>query len=145
MLYEVINQDGKVMAGTTYKSCIYPMDLMIRMNENGWRFRIDGKLVPKTNFKSSMEQAIANAVCEHGTEYNPDGDEPSEKKSTPTVNSEPVKRTRRGGKVRCIDTGEIYNSQSEAAKDLKIDPAQVSDSIKTGRPRSGYTFEKVEA
>ena len=28
MLYEVINQDGKVMAGTTYKSCIYPMDLM---------------------------------------------------------------------------------------------------------------------
>ena len=105
MLYEVINQDGKVMAGTTYKSCIYPMDLMIRMNENGWRFRIDGKLVPKTNFKSSMEQAIANAVCEHGTEYNPDGDEPSEKKPTPAVH--PVQRTRRGGKVRCIDNGKI--------------------------------------
>ena len=139
MLYEVINQDGKVMAGTTYKSCIYPMDLMIRMNENGWRFRIDGKLVPKTNFKSSMEQAIANAVCEHGTEYNPDGDEPSEKKPTPAVH--PVQRTRRGGKVRCIDNGKIYNSQSKA---LKIDPAQVSDSIKTGRPRSGYTFERVE-
>lgn len=143
MLYEVINQDGKVMAGTTYKSCIYPMDLMIRMNDNGWRFRIDGKLVPKTNFKSSMEQAIANAVCEHGTEYNPDGDEPSEKKPTPAVHL--VQRTRRGGKVRCIDNGKIYNSQSEAAKALKIDPAQVSDSIKTGRPRSGYTFERVEA
>ena len=142
MLYEVINQDGKVMASTTYKSCIYSMDLMMHMNENGWRFRIDGKLIPKTNFKSAMEQAIAKAVCEHGTEYNPDGDEPSEKKSTPA--SHPVQRTRRGGKVRCIDNGKIYNSQSEAAKDLKIDPAQVSDSIKTGRPRSGYTFERVE-
>lgn len=143
MLYEVINQDGKVMAGTTYKSCIYPMDLMIRMNESGWRFRIDGKLVPKTNFKSSMEQAIANAVCEHGTEYDPD--EHKEAVAQPASVTKSAQRTRRGGKVRCIDNGKIYNSQSEAAKDLKIDPAQVSDSIKTGRPRSGYTFERVEA
>ena len=143
MLYEVINQDGKVMAGTTYKSCIYPMDLMIRMNDNGWRFRIDGKLVPKTNFKSSMEQAIANAVCEHGTEYDPD--EHKEAAAQPASVTKSAQRTRRGGKVRCIDNGKIYNSQSEAAKDLKIDPAQVSDSIKTGRPRSGYTFERVEA
>lgn len=45
--------------------------------------------------------------------------------------------------VRCIDTGEVFDNQSAAAKHFKIDPAQVSDSIKTGRPRSGYRFEKV--
>ena len=110
----------------------------------GWRFKIDGKFVPKTNFRSSMEAAIDAAKDDDGTTYTP-GDTTPAPASTPTVKSESVKRTRRGGKVRCIDTGKIYNSQSEAAKDLKIDPAQVSDSIKTGRPRSGYTFEKVEA
>lgn len=46
-------------------------------------------------------------------------------------------------RVRCIDTGEVFDTQSAAAKHFNIDPAQVSDSIKTGRPRSGYTFEKV--
>lgn len=141
MLFEVFNADGQRMAWTQQKSCIYPMDTLTAMNECGWRFRIDGKLVPKTNFRSSMEAAIAAAKDEDGTTYTPEDTTPS---STPTVKSEPVKRTRRGGKVRCIDTGKIYNSQSEAAKDLKIDPAQVSDSIKTGRPRSGYTFERVE-
>lgn len=46
--------------------------------------------------------------------------------------------------IRCIETGDIFEKQSEAAKKYNIDPAQVSDSIKTGRKRSGYTFEKVE-
>lgn len=45
--------------------------------------------------------------------------------------------------IRCKDTGESFKTQSEAAKHFNIDPAQVSDSIKTGRPRSGYTFERV--
>ena len=46
-------------------------------------------------------------------------------------------------KVRCIDTGEIFSKQSEAAKKYGIDPAAVSDSLKTGRKRAGYTFEWV--
>ena len=46
--------------------------------------------------------------------------------------------------IRCLETNKIYGKQSEAAKDLGIDPAQVSDSIRTGRKRSGYTFVKEE-
>lgn len=139
MLFEVFNADGQRMAWTQQKSCIYPMDTLMAMNACGWRFKIDGKFVPKTNFRSSMEAAIAAAKDDDGTTYTPE-----DTTSAPAAKSEPAKRTRRGGKVRCIDNGKIYNSQSEAAKDLKIDPAQVSDSIKTGRPRSGYTFERVE-
>lgn len=45
--------------------------------------------------------------------------------------------------IRCIETGELFSKQSEAAKHLNIDPAQVSDSIKTGKKRSGYTFERI--
>ena len=46
--------------------------------------------------------------------------------------------------IRCKETGQTWEKQSWAAKELGIDAAQVSDSIKTGRTRSGYTFEKVE-
>lgn len=45
--------------------------------------------------------------------------------------------------IRCIETGEVFSKQSEAAKHLNIDPAQVSDSLKTGKKRSGYTFERI--
>lgn len=46
-------------------------------------------------------------------------------------------------KIQCEETGEVFDNQSQAAKYFHIDPAQVSDSIRTGRPRSGYTFVKV--
>lgn len=46
--------------------------------------------------------------------------------------------------IRCRETGQTWEKQSWAAKELGIDAAQVSDSIKTGKTRSGYTFEKIE-
>lgn len=46
--------------------------------------------------------------------------------------------------IRCKETGQTWEKQSWAAKELDIDAAQVSDSIKTGKTRSGYTFEKIE-
>ena len=57
--------------------------------------------------------------------------------------------SRFGGRVKqiviqCVETGDEFKTQSEAARFFNIDPAQVSDSIKTGRPRSGYTFTKIE-
>jgi len=45
--------------------------------------------------------------------------------------------------IQCVETGEIFMRQSDAAKTYGIDPAQVSDSLKTGRARSGYTFIRV--
>lgn len=47
-------------------------------------------------------------------------------------------------KIRCEDTGEVFDKQSEAAKHYNIDPAAVSDSLKTGKRRSGYIFTKIE-
>ena len=46
--------------------------------------------------------------------------------------------------VFCIETEEVFDTQSQAAKHLGIDPAAVSDSIKTGKVRAGYTFKKIE-
>ena len=61
-----------------------------------------------------------------------------------TVDSTPTENKKVSKQVICVDTGKIYKNQSEAAKDLGIDPAQVSDSIKTGRKRSGYLFQRYD-
>lgn len=45
--------------------------------------------------------------------------------------------------IECMQTGKLYAKQSHAARDLGIDPAYVSDSIKTGKQHKGYSFRKV--
>jgi hypothetical protein len=45
--------------------------------------------------------------------------------------------------IKCLETGEVFKKQADAAKTYELDPALVSDSIKTGKPRGGYTFVKV--
>ena len=46
-------------------------------------------------------------------------------------------------RIQCVETGETFDTQAQAAKYFHIDPAQISDSIKTGKVRSGYTFVKI--
>lgn len=66
-------------------------------------------------------------------------------KSSDTPKSTPAKpSTGKKFVIRCKETGQTWEKQSWAAKELGIDAAQVSDSIKTGKTRSGYTFEKIE-
>lgn len=70
---------------------------------------------------------------------------PETSKTSNTPKSTPAKAST-GKKlvIRCKETGQTWDKQSWAAKELGIDAAQVSDSIKTGKTRSGYTFEKIE-
>lgn len=45
--------------------------------------------------------------------------------------------------VKCIETGEIFGSMSEAGRKLKIDHSSVSWSIKHNKPINGMHFEKI--
>lgn len=92
---------------------LVPWDDISNMAQAGYTFKWEGQSISKT--------LLLKRITE-GSRY---------------FESKPVSG------VLCVETGKVYNKQSEAAKDLGIDPAQVSDSIKTGRPRSGYTFKKV--
>lgn len=94
-----------------------------------------GKVVPETVNEEEQEHRAAKAKAQGKPVAT------LKEKSTPKPTSQPAGKASK--KVRCVDTGEVFDTQSAAAKHFKIDPAQVSDSIKTGRPRSGYTFEKV--
>lgn len=118
MLFEVIGPDGKGKMCTHSESCI-PYEDLDSMAKAGYSFRLDGKKVSKNQLLSS--QVVSG----------------ESRGAAP-------KETRGQFVIRCIETNETFNRQCDAAKALNIDPAQVSDSIKTGRPRSGYTFVKEE-
>ena len=130
MKFEVVRAiDNRPMMSTTYVSCI-PYYQLDSMASSGYYFRLDGKKVSMKVVKELETQLPLE-------ERSDDMDTQSEIVNRPTA----VKA--KG--VRCKDTGEVFKNQAEAARHFNIDPAQVSDSIKTGRPRSGYTFEKVIA
>ncbi len=109
------------MGGMTTESpeCI-PYEDIDKLYQAGYRFRLNGKAVGKNDIKTKV-----NAILHSST----------------TISS----NSHNGSRcfILCVDSGIEYPTQSAAARDLGIDPAQVSDSIKTGRPRSGYTFKKV--
>lgn len=104
---------------TESPECI-PYEDLDKMYQAGYRFKLNGRAVSKNDIKNRV-----NALLRTGTNV--------------SSNSHKVSNCF----ILCVDNGVEYPTQSAAAKDLGIDPAQVSDSIKTGRPRSGYTFKKV--
>lgn len=117
LLFEVIGPDGKCKMHTEHESCI-PYEHIDSMASAGYHFWLDNKKVSK--YQLLKQNAIS-----------PKSQGRIFEKSTKFV-------------IKCVETNKQYPNQSSAARDLGIDPAQVSDSIKTGRKRSGYTFVKEE-
>lgn len=119
IVFEVYKPNDMGGMITESPECI-PYEDLDKMYQAGYRFKLNGRAVGKNDIKNKV-----NAVLHTGT----------------NVSS----NSHKAGKcfILCVDNGVEYPTQSAAARDLGIDPAQVSDSIKTGRPRSGYTFKKV--
>ena len=116
MLFTVIGSDGHPKMGTDYRECIYDIEQLESMASAGCKFKWNDKVVSLTNLKKELGSNSETA------ELN------IQNKSF----------------IVCLETGDKFNKQSEAAKALGIDPAAVSDSLKTGRKRSGYTFTRIE-
>lgn len=135
-LFVVVSSTGVPVMGTEYESCI-PFEHIDSMAAAGYKFKVNGKLTAKSNVRDAVRAAL-DAGVGHRAESSTDEIASNNPATTVTTSTGSKSRS-----VRCIETGKVYHNQSAAAKDLGIDPAQVSDSIKTGRPRSGYTFERV--
>lgn len=130
MKFEVVKKiNNQVMMHTEQEQCV-SFEHLDSQNTN-YYFRVNGKKMDA----NGVRKALPEAYKEWCKQNNQKPQKSSSATSTPTT---PTSR-----KVRCLDTGEIFDNQSLAAKHFAIDPAQVSDSIKTGRPRSGYTFERM--
>ena len=174
MLFRVIGQDGSVKAGTDYIQCIYSNDTLVSMDRCGYKFELYGKRIrirmlldelaklrslpqpmhnkPYSEIAAAAETTL-ETICENSSEANDVSvsdaaddqctEHPSAEETQPLKSAE-IKPEKKLTRILCVDTGKIYNKQSEAAKDLGIDPAAVSDSLKSGKRRAGYIFERVE-
>ena len=112
----MIGPDGHPKMGTDYRECVYDTDQIESMAAAGCKFKWNDKLISLSNLKKELG-----------------------------LNSETVRtNTSNEQFILCLETGDKFKKQSEAAKALGIDPAAVSDSLKTGRKRAGYTFTRVE-
>lgn len=123
MTIEIIRPIDNEVVCTFEDTCI-DWDQLKVISDDGYMIKCGGK---KTSYSKLKETLNVQEDVEHA--------EPDKNYSL-VVPGRSV--------IRCLETGETFNKQSEAAKHFKIDPAQVSDSIKTGRKRSGYTFCKVQ-
>ena len=116
MLFTVIGPNGNPKMGTEYRECIYDIEQLESMASAGCKFKLNDKLISLSNLKKELGSA--------------------------SYSIEQISTSR--SIILCLETGDKFNKQSEAAKALGIDPAAVSDSLKTGRKRAGYTFTRVE-
>lgn len=127
MKFEV--RDGtRTMFQTEDIGFVPDLEYLESMHEIGLKFYIDNKLASVASV-----DAIRNKEVDTQNRMTSKSDKP--------ISLFDIKSTRM---VHCIETDQYFNKQSEAAKTLGIDPAAVSDSLKTHRKRSGFTFEWVE-
>lgn len=128
MRFEAIGPDGKVKFNTCYLECI-EKDTIDRRARAGYKFRLDGKLISPANLKSLIHQSSSNNLTQcTSSEY--------------TTANDSVKRSVKS--IKCLNNNKVYKNMSEAGRDLGIDSALISYSLKVGRPTKGYSFEFVE-
>lgn len=151
--YQVICPNGA--GSVTYYPSQMDIDYLESQAKAGCKFKINdrvmskrqvldffathGLYVPEAEEKPEKRKAAKTGAKPEAPVADPKPEEPAVGPK-PSATATPATEAKR---ILCVETGQIFNKQSEAAKALNIDPAQVSDSIKTGRPRSGYTFQKV--
>lgn len=124
MLFEVL-RDNTVYMHTEHLTCINIDDVKNQASA-GYKFKVDGKFV-------TLSQILKMVGCNHDVD------------TTTSVSVEPVKPKRKVRKVYCYETKTLYDNMSIAGRELGIDPAAISYSIKVNRSTtSGYTFSVTE-
>lgn len=154
MKLDIYNLNGDLIKSCDYESSYYDNCTIRFMAKQGYTFVLDGVVIAQESIPESQQ-----------TDCNTDNEEINDSTSNAlnllsTVVSELDNIPQHEGedlvaetlnsklqgqklKIKCIETGKIYDKQAHAARDLGIDPSYVSDSIKTGKSHKGYTFERV--
>lgn len=96
---------------------------------------IDGR--KKNNRYTNLEYVLPSDNINHGINSG---------LITNTVQIESMKNALKGKgvRVRCLETGDTFNTMTEAAEYFNISLCSVSESAKDGKSHSGYTFQKID-
>jgi len=119
MQFEHIGPDGECKCVDVHISCIN-IENCIDQAANGYKFKLDGKRIELSEVKKLVGYTGRTS-----------------QQSATTAET----TTRKVRSIRCLNNGKTYKNMSEAAKDLGLDSAQISYSLKVGRPTKGYEFE----
>lgn len=127
MKFEVVNKDGQVVMWTEDVECVPTPDELDSMTSAGYRYKVDGKVVAKSNVMRAVggDKLAASFISK---EVKPSGTDTQPKLT-------------KG--VRCIETGQIYRNRVEAGKAYGISDSSVGDSIRFKKKVKGYSFEVV--
>ena len=166
ILFQVFNREGRPVMHTNYVSCIYDLDDLKSMEGAGYTFKLQDKkmsanavdkivksgtlkdIIDSTKKEEKPEEIniISRTIISTVREDKEDADKvklTAETSVSKSVQGPPPGMVVNSRTVRCIETGQYFKTQAVAAQKYGIDPAYVSDSVKTGKSYKGYTFEKV--
>lgn len=150
MKLEILDSNGNIISSSNVEDCLYDATDFYNMYNNGFRFRVDGFLVNLGAVKPDPF-SIANSPSKNESSTNTD-DSTCDGKNTnnneSTINEDAVLEdvnTKRSNstQVRCIETGQVWESQAKLAKILDIKPSKLNYLIKNKKSFNGYTFEKL--
>lgn len=152
MKLEIINTLGQVVCTTEFETSSYDLETLRTMSKAGYRFRLDGRLVSfgnisknvtpstKINRPKETQSVIHEDVLPEDNVAVPVESAVDESAPADVMDTHITLTSRT---VKCIETGQFWENQSKAAKELGIDPSYISQSIRTGKPYKGMTFEKA--
>ena len=132
MKFELIRKyDNVPIMSTEHADCI-GLEFLDSQEKSGYYFKLDGKRITANELKKKFFYKDSQST--KGSEsYN-------DNKSASSVHV----TTRKVRAIRCINNNKVYTNMSEAGKDLGLDSALISYSLKVNRPTKGYSFEFVE-
>lgn len=132
MKFEVIRKyDNAPMMSTESESCI-GFEFLDSQEKAGYYFKLDGKRITAKELKKKFGYKDGQS-----TKSSESANDNKSAASTPVT-------TRKVRAIRCINNNKVYANMSEAGKDLGLDSALISYSLKVNRPTKGYSFEFVE-
>lgn len=156
MLFQVKDTSGRIMFYTEYESCI-PITNLDSMSNAGLVFYLDGKKASATavraKFKDSNTASVSKISPSSNKNKKPtEADTPRSAKCKPRSKTSKIAEKFDFSKVEfsitsrtivCLTNGKVYKNQSEAAKDLGIDPSYISDCVCHNKEYKGLKFKKA--
>ena len=146
MEFTVYNRNGEGLFYTAYESCI-PFEHLDSMASVGLLFYVDGKKLSASAVRS-MFQATDTVELKSTKKFNKPKSLIPDTRSISVTPMTKIDFTQvdfpiSSRCVVCLNTGKIYKNQSEAAKDLGLDPAYISDCVCHDKEYRGYRFKKA--
>ena len=131
MKFTVHSREGSQMFFTEYEEYI-PFNALSSIESAGYTFRLDGEPVSISQICKQFNRNVLEATL-----LSSEIDEVDESEVA-TVEFSITRRT-----IICLNTNKMYKTQSAAAVELNLDPAQLSYAISNNIPYKGYRFKKV--